>query len=91
MPPNNEHESATAVKIPDNEKPTTDESIEDRSHLTIFCTALFAGIVSYVLFLLLYPLILRLIYFLFLSKSPDDAYSDAAMNPLSFGIMMFFG
>ena len=93
LPGDNEKESAIA-RTSDREEPDEDESIKDKTHLTIFLTALGSGVFSYVLFMLLYPLLARLVSFLlslmFSSKAVDDGDSDYAMNPLSFGIMMFF-
>ena len=85
--PDDEKEARTS----DDENPKEDEPIKDKTHLAIFLTALGAGIFSYVLFMLLYPLLLRLLYFLFSSKTLDDGDSNHGMDPLSFGIMMFFG
>ena len=87
--------------LPDDEKGSTsartsdeDEPIKDKTHLTIFLTALGAGISGYLLFMLLYPLLTRLIFFLLScilsSKAMDGGDSDYAMHPLSFGFMMFF-
>lgn len=81
--------------IEDDEEPTT---VKDRTHLAIFLTALGAGVFSYFLFMLLYPLLHRVIIFLLSfivetskKKSPGDrGDKDYAMDPLSFGIMMFF-
>ena len=89
--PDDEKESTVART----EKSDDDEPIKDKTHLTIFLTALGAGIFGYLLFMLLYPLLALLISFLlsFMLSSKamdDDGDSDYAMNPLSFGFMMFF-
>ena len=87
--------------LPDDEKGSTvartsdeNEPIKHKTHLTIFLTALAAGIFGYLLFMLLYLLLARLISFLLSfmlsSKAMDDGDSDYAIHPLSFGFMMFF-
>ena len=72
-----------------------DEPSKEKSHLTILVTALVAGILGYVSFMLLYPLLLRLVLFLFSfmwsTKAMDEWDSVYGLQPLSFGIMMFFG
>lgn len=85
----------------DCEKPNEDDNNnEDKSHLNIFLTALCAALFSYVLFLLLYPLILRLLLYLFSifwaseRKGVDDGGDgdgDYGVNPVGFGIVVFFG
>ena len=87
--PDNEKES-TIPTISDHEKSAEDEPIKDRTHLAIFLTALAQGVLTYVLYILFYPLLVRLIYFILSSKAMDDGDSDYGMNPLSFSIMMFF-
>ena len=91
LPGDDDEKESTIAK-----KPDEDEPIKDKTHLAIFLTALAKGIFGYALFMLLYPLLLRLILLLFsfvLSSKAmmDDRDSDYALHPLSFGIMMFFG
>ena len=92
--PDDEKESIIA-RTSDNEKPEEDEPTKDKTHRTIILTALGAGMFSYVLFTLLYPLLARLtsslLSFMLSSRALDDGDGDYAMNPLSFGIVMFLG
>ena len=92
--PDDEKQS-TIARTSDHGKPDGDEPIKDRTHLNIFLTALLAGILGYVLFMLFHPLLTRLIFFLlsfiWSSKAMGDGDSDDVVNPLSFGFMMFIG
>ena len=92
--PHDEKQS-TIARTSNPEKPDGDEPFKDKTHLTIFLTALLAGILGYVLFMLFHPLLTRLIFFLlsfmWSSKAMDDGDGGDAVNPLSFGFMMFFG
>ena len=59
-------------------------------------TALGAAVFSYFLFLLLYPLLLRLVMFLlsfvFSSKGTGESGErDFGPSPVAFGVVMFFG
>ena len=87
--PDNEKES-TIPTISHHEKSAEDDPIEDRTHLIIFLTALVQGVLTYILYIIFYPPLVRLIYFILTSKAMDDDDSDDGMNPLSFSIMMFF-
>lgn len=90
LPDQDDEKGSTVAKNPDE-----DEPVKEKTHLNIFLTALTKGIFGYVLSMLLYPLIYRLISFLFSlvlsSKATGVGDNEYAMHPLSFGFMMFFG
>lgn len=90
-PPDHDDEKGSTIA----QNPDEDEPVKDKTHLNIFLTALTKGIFGSVLFMLLYPLIYRLISFLFSlvlsSKAMGVGDNEYAVHPLSFGIMMFFG
>ena len=78
---------------------TTSDHEKSKSHLTIFLTALCAGLFGYVSFMLLYPLLVRLLVSLFSKllaskKGVDDEGDrdgDYGVSPLAFGFVGFFG
>ena len=94
---NDEKKESTVAETSDHDKPDDgDEPSKGvRLHLTIFLTALAMGVLGYTIFALLYPLILRIILFLFSlmfsTKTLDEQDNDFGPHPLSFGMMMFGG
>lgn len=76
--------------------PDEDEPGKDKTHLSIFLTALAKGIFGSVVFMLLYPLCYRLTSFLLSLVLSSKAMgvgdnNEYAVHPLSVGFIMFFG